>query len=57
MSNSSVQMHTPRKSVHQLFDAEDTSLASDINSYSAALPDDKEADRTELEMLEDIFYV
>ncbi|XP_067938132.1 uncharacterized protein [Watersipora subatra] len=49
----SYSIHTPRKASQQLFDS-DRSLASEINSTAVEAG---EADRTELEMLEDIFYV
>lgn len=56
----SYSVHTPRKASQDLFDAGDNSLASDINSRSvtaAEAVEEDDMDRTESELLEDIFYV
>ena len=62
-SQHSYQVYTPRKTPRELFDMTDASLASVINSDSINLREaqsgreESDADKTELELLEDIFYV
>lgn len=58
----SYQAYTPRKTPQELFDMTDATLASEMNSDSMMNPgggagEPGDADRTELELLEDIFYV
>lgn len=48
---------TPRKTPQELFDLSDATLATDINSDSVQLEKDDDAEKTELELLEDVFYV
>lgn len=62
-SQHSYQTYTPRKTPRELFDMTDATLASEINGESMNLEggqgasEENDADKTELELLEDIFYV
>ena len=46
-----------RKTPRELFDSADVSLATEINTELADKEVSDEADRTEMEILEDVFYI